>query len=132
MFVYYNKQLITKHNLFSEFVKNKYRTNNEHLDKRKEFNPYTYDSLIETAKSIGINTLKVTNYLFSEPKVKEQTFNSVLSVLNISKVYSNDILENACKLALKKYRIPHYKQILEMIKTSDEKVKIKPITNFLI
>ena len=126
MFVYYNKQLITQHKLYSSLVKNKYRTKDEHLDKRKEFNPYTYESVIEDAKKIGIYTLEVVNRLFGEPKVKEQAFNSVLTVLSISKAYSKDILEDACKKALDNYSIPHYKQILEMIKTKEKKVTIKP------
>ena len=116
MFVYFNKQLITQHKIFSNLVKNKYRTKDEHLDKKKEFNPYTYESVIEDAKGIGLSTLEVVNRLFSEPKVKEQAFNAVLTVLSISKAYSKEILEDACKRALDTYSIPHYKQILEMLK----------------
>lgn len=116
LFVYYNKQLIAQHKLYSNLVKNKYRTNTAHLDKTKEFKEYTYDSIIEEAKDIGINTLEVINRLFNEQKVKEQAFNSVLTVLKISKAYTKDILEDACKKALDNYSLPHYKQILEMIK----------------
>lgn len=118
IFIYYNKQLITEHRLLSDQLKNKYQTKDEHLDQRKKFIPYTYNSLIDEAKNIGSSTLEVVNRLFNEPKVKEQAFNAVITVLNISKVYSNDILERACRTALDKYSIPHYKQILEMIKIS--------------
>lgn len=126
MLVYYNKQLLTQHKLFSSLVKNKYRTKDEHLDKKKEFNPYTYESVIEDAKGIGLSTLEVVNRLFSEPKVKEQAFNAVLTVLSISKAYSKEILEDACKRALDTYSIPHYKQILEMIKMKNNEPKQKP------
>ncbi len=126
MFVYCNKQLITQHKLFSNLVKNKYKTKDEHLDKKKEFYPYTYESVLEDAKDIGLYTLEVVNRLFSEPKVKEQAFNSVLTVLNIAKAYSKEILEDACKRALDIYSIPHYKQILEMIKIKSKESVKKP------
>lgn len=129
IFIYYNKLLIAQHILFSDLIKNKYRTNNDHLDKRKEFNPYTYDSLVEKAKNIGNFTLETIIRLFNEPKVKEQAFNSVLAVLNIAKAYSNEILENTCKIALEKYSIPHYKQILEILKTSEIKLNNKNKNN---
>ena len=107
-------------------LENKYRTKGEHLDKKKEFNPYTYESVIEDAKGIGLSTLEVVNRLFSEPKVKEQAFNAVLTVLSISKAYSKEILEDACKRALDTYSIPHYKQILEMLKMKNNEPKQKP------
>ena len=128
LFVYYNKQLVAQHKLFSNFVKNKYRTDSSHLDKTKEFKKYTYESIIEEAKEIGVNTLEVINRLFDEQKVKEQAFKSVLTVLKISKAYSKDILEDACKKALDNYSLPHYKQILEMIKLN-KKEENKQITN---
>ncbi len=129
LFVYFNKQLIAQHSLFSDLVKNKYRTNQQHLDKTKEFKPYTYESIIEEAKDIGLYTYEVVNRLFNEPKVKEQAFNSVLSVLKISKVYSKDILEDACRKALDIYSLPHYKQIIETIKLEQKEDKQQTANN---
>ena len=56
----------------------------------------------------------------------ELPINAVLTVLSISKAYSKEILEDACKRALDTYSIPHYKQILEMLKMKNNEPKQKP------
>lgn len=56
-------------------------------------------------------TLSVVNRLFDSVKVKEQAYRSILSVLKLSKKYSNADLEAACALALTKVPAPRYKQL---------------------
>ena len=65
----------------------------------------------EWAGSIGPYTLSVVNRIFDSVKVKEQAYRSILSVLNLSKKYSNTDLEAACALALTKVPAPRYKQL---------------------
>lgn len=115
LFIYNKRDLICQHLLLQETIKNEYVTDKKHLDPRKEYTPYTYEDLIKISQDIGENTLELVNRIFSEYKTKEQGFNDVISVLNIRKIYSNEKIEKASKLALKKYSYPHYKQVLEMI-----------------
>src|SRR5699024_1032738 len=65
----------------------------------------------EWAGPNGPYTLSVVNRIFDGVKVKEQTYRSILSVLNLSKKYSNTDLEAACALALTKVPTPGYKQL---------------------
>ena len=51
------------------------------------------------------------NHIFDSVKLKEQAYRSILSVLNLSKKYSNVDLEAACALALTKVPTPRYKQL---------------------
>lgn len=128
LYVYYKKELIASHPLILSNEKNKYITNKGHLDKRKEFKKDTVDSLKKEALQIGIYTFKVVEKLFSEYKLEEQALNSVNNVIKISKFYDKDLVENSCKKALELYTFPHYKQIIEIIKNSENtenKVKNK-------
>src|SRR5699024_1696131 len=65
----------------------------------------------EWAGPNGPYTLSVVNRIFDGVKVKEQTYRAILSVLNLSKKYSNVDLEAACALALTKVPTPRYKQL---------------------
>ncbi len=116
VYIYYEKNQISEHDIFLSYIKNKYRTNLNHLPANKKWEPVTYDSLILKATIIGEYTLKVCEKLFNEPKVKEQAFNAVLAIVNMSKVYDIKIIDSACKIALDNYSIPHYKEVLYYIK----------------
>lgn len=123
--VYYNNKEIAKHTVIFRENKNKYRTNPDHLPVNRQFVKWTYDLAIEKANNVGPNMLEIIKRLFENEKVKEQAFEAVVPILNLSKAYSNEILENACKKALDTNSVPHYKQIVACIKIKDTKAKEK-------
>lgn len=119
--IYYKSKEIAKHAAVFKENKNKYHTDPNHLPPYKQFIKWTYDLAIEKASNIGVSMLEIVNRLFNNEKVKEQAFEAVVPIINLSKAYSKEIVENACKEALDNYSLPHYKQVVSFIKVTKEK-----------
>lgn len=109
--IYHQDERIASHRRFGLYQKYQWATLPEHLP--DQFNQPEWDDIRmkEWAGSIGPYTLSVVNRIFDSVKVKEQAYRSILSVLNLSKKYSNTDLEAACALALTKVPAPRYKQL---------------------
>ncbi|MBK5262300.1 MAG: IS21 family transposase, partial [Peptostreptococcaceae bacterium] len=107
---YHNKHLVT-HQLFPEYITYKYKTRLQ--DMPKYFDNIEWDDkrILNWAKSIGSNTVKVIETIFSSVKIKEQGYNSSLSILRLSKKHTKKEFEIACNYALKKVSVPRYKHI---------------------
>ena len=99
VYIYSSHRLIAEHKRITPGTKNGMRTEPSHLP-YPIYTPETIDSTIEKAKEIGINTHTVVSRLYREAKVQEQALMDVRSVLDIARLYSEDILELACKSAL--------------------------------
>jgi hypothetical protein len=77
------------------------------------------------AYSIGVSTGEVIDRIFSSVKIKEQGYNSSLSVLRLGKAYSEERLETACELALGKIRIPRYHHLKSILAANQDKVYLE-------
>jgi len=77
------------------------------------------------AYSIGNNTGEVIDRIFDSVKIKEQGYNSSLSVLRLSKSYSKERLEVACEMALTKVRIPRYQHLKSILSSNQDFVYLK-------
>ena len=106
--IYQDNQRIASHKRFKDYEMYKYSTNIEHMPPQFIQNEWDDVRIKNWASSIGENTRKVINKIFESYKIKEQAYNPALSVLKLSKAYSQNRLENACELALEKYRVPRY------------------------
>ena len=80
------------------------------------------------APHLRVNTHTVVSRLYREAKIKEQALMDVRSVLDIADLYSEDILEEACKAALRDFHkityntlMPYVKDISRNRKVSKEK-----------
>jgi len=99
--IFYKNERLTTHNLFPEHVKNRYSTHEEDMPPEfRKIKPWDDERIRNWAAKIGPNALKVINLIFSSVTIKEQGYNPSLSVLNLSKKYSECRLETACELAL--------------------------------
>lgn len=109
--IYHQDERIATHHRFGLYQKYQWATLPEHLP--DQFNQPEWDDIRmkDWAQSIGPYTHSVVNRIFDSVKVKEQAYRSILSVLNLSKKYSNADLEAACALALTKVPTPRYKQL---------------------
>ena len=58
--------------------------------------------------------------IFSCVKIKEQGYNSSLSVLRLSKSYSEARLETACELALTKVKMPRYHHLKSILSANQD------------
>ncbi len=74
------------------------------------------------AYSIGPCTSEVIDRIFASVRIKEQGYNSALSVLRLSKTYSAERLEVSCELALEKIRLPRYKNLKAILSSNQNQV----------
>ncbi|MGL4799687.1 MAG: IS21 family transposase [Cellulosilyticaceae bacterium] len=118
--IYNNHQRISSHPKFPLYVSNHYATHKE--DMPDAFNqPEMNDlRLKQWAASIGTHTSEVIERLFKSVTIKEQAYNSALSVLKLSKTYSNERLENACEIALPMTRMPRYKHLKGILASNQD------------
>ena len=73
------------------------------------------------AKSIGENTATAIDLIFASVDIKEQGYNSALSVLKLSKSYSEGRLETACELALLRgIRSPRYRHLKAILASNQD------------
>jgi hypothetical protein len=99
-----------------------YSTHDEDMPDR--FNKPEWDDIRikKWAYSIGSNTGEVVDRIFGSVKIKEQGYNSSLSVLRLGKAYSEERLETACEIALAKIRIPRYRHLKTILSENQDKV----------
>ena len=107
--VFCGAERVASHPRIPDFVNYKYQTNSSHMP--EEFTKPDWDDvrMRAWATSIGPNTREVIDLRFSEVQIKEQAYNSVMAILNLSKQYGECALENACKYALEKTSHPRCK-----------------------
>ncbi len=122
--IYHSSERIASHQRFPDYMTNKYSTDRSHLPDQFNQPEWNADRLINWARNIGPSTLVVVERILDSKKIKEQSFNSVLAVLRLSKKYSNERLENACRFALTITHSPRYRHI-SIILTNNQDVEEK-------
>jgi len=78
--------------------------------------------ILKWAATIGNCTTIVVNRIFNSVKIKEQGYNSALSVLRLSKKYTNARLEVACELALDKIHSPRYRNLNSILSSNQDEL----------
>lgn len=118
--IYYDHQRIASHPKFPDYVTNRYST--READMPDEFNKpeMNKDRMCSWASSVGPHTRKVVERIFSNVKIKEQGYNAALSVLNLSKHYSNERFEDACEIALANVASPRYKYLKAILSSNQD------------
>jgi hypothetical protein len=64
----------------------------------------------------------VIDRIFDSVHIKEQAYNSCLSVLRLSKPYTDERLEVACEIALTKLRSPRYRNLKPILSSNQDKI----------
>ena len=123
VYIYSLHKLIAEHKRLTPGTKNGKRTEPSHLP-YPIYTPETVDSTIEKAKEIGVNTHTVVCRLYREAKVQEQALMDVRSILDIAGLYSEDILESACKSALKDFHKITYNTLMPYVKDISKNKKL--------
>lgn len=109
--IYYQNERIATHKRFPSYQEYTFSTLPEHLP--DQFNQLEWNDqrLLNWAQKIGPFTHKVIQRIFERLQLKEQGYQSCLSVLNLTKKYSNEELEKACQVALGRVHSPRYRQL---------------------
>lgn len=123
--IYLGSERIYTHMKFPKYAKYKWSTIEEHMP--DQFNQAQWDDerIKKWANSVGPFTSEVIERIFSNVSIKEQGYNSALSVLRISKKYSNERLEAACGIALERIRYPRYRNIMSVLTSNMDLIALK-------
>ena len=123
VYLYSSHKLIAEHNRLTPGTRNGKRTDPSHLP-YPIYTPDTVDSTTDKAKQIGANTHTVVCRLYREAKVIEQALVDVRSVLDIANLYSDDVLEESCKQALKDFHKITYNTLMPYVKDISKSKKV--------
>ena len=78
------------------------------------------ERMLSWASTIGPNTREVIERVFRSVQIKEQGYNSALSILNLSKHYPNSRFEDACRIALNNTNSPRYKYLKALLSNNQD------------
>lgn len=127
--IYFKGERITSHRKLPEYVKYKCSTHEEDMPDQFQHTEWDDLQIIKWAYSIGNNVGEVIDHIFGNVKIKEQGYNSCLSVLKLSKSYTNERLEVACEIALTKVRIPRYSHLKSILSSNQDQVYLENKAN---
>ena len=123
--IYHQCERIATHHRFPDYVTNGWSTHEEDMPDHFQRMEWNDQRIRKWAVSIGINTAEVIDRIFDGVKIKEQGYNSCLSVLRLSKAYSKERLETACTLALTKFRSPRYRHLKSMLAANEDRIYLE-------
>ena len=118
--IYLNHQRISTHPKFPDYMENQYSTHES--DMPDFFNqPEMNDERMRAwASGIGPKTTEVIDRIFKNVHIKEQGYNSALSVLRLSQNYSKERLETACEIALINAATPRYRYLKAILSSNQD------------
>jgi len=125
--VYVNGERVSTHTKYPDYVSNRYSTNPEDMPDQFQNPKWDYERITNWAQSIGPNTGYVIGRIFASVKIKEQGYNPSLSVLGLSKSYSESRLETACQLALTRVKSPRYNHLKSILVANQDLLYIKQL-----
>lgn len=123
--IYASHKRIAEHKRLPAGIRNAKRTEASHLP-YPIYIPETMESTMNKAEGIGNSAKTVIGRLYDNAKVKEQALVDAKSVLDIAGIYNNDILEEACRLALKDFYLITYNTLVPYVKRTAKSRKNGP------
>jgi transposase len=120
--IYIKGERVATHNRFPKYAVNRYSTHDEDMPDQFQRLEWDEDRIKRWAYSIGRNTGEVIDRIFNGVRIKEQGYNPSLSVLRLSKTYSEARLETACELALTEIRTPRYHHLKAILSVNQDQI----------
>lgn len=113
--VYRGGERVATHPRIPDCVRYKPQTDPSHMP--PEFAKLEWDDgrMRRWAASIGPSTLAVVERVFCDVQIKEQAYNPVMAILNLSKQYGEAELEDACGYSLERAAHPRCKFIRSVL-----------------
>ena len=118
--IYCGHERISSHKRFPGYVRNRYDTYPEDIPERFQNTEWNEHNIREWAASVGKETLIVIDRIFKSYRTSEQGINPAMSVLKLSKKYSAERLETACKLALEHVSVPRYSHLRAILASGQD------------
>jgi transposase len=120
--IYIKGERVATHTKFPEYATNRYSTHKEDMPDQFQQPVWDDERIMKWAYSIGSATGEVINRIFASVNIKEQGYNPSLSVLRLSKTYSQERLETACEMALTKVRMPRYHHLKAILAANQDRM----------
>ncbi|MBS7528851.1 IS21 family transposase [Fusibacter paucivorans] len=118
--VFFKSERLCSHKRLPDYVKYKWSTNEEHMPDTFSQSNWDDTRILKWAFSIGPCTGEVVNRIFASVRIKEQGYNSSLSVLKLSKTYGEKRLETACEMSLERVRSPRYRNLKAILSSNQD------------
>lgn len=118
--IYYDHQRIATHPKFPDYARNQYSTTESHMPDYFNRPEMDKERMCSWADHVGPYTRKVIDRIFNGVQIKEQGYNAALSVLNLSKKYTNERFEDACQIALSNAASPRYKYLKAILDSNQD------------
>ena len=118
--IYVKGKRVATHRRFSDGIEYRYSTNPQ--DMPDQFQKPEWDDvrIRNWASKIGPSCAECVARIFAGVKIKEQGYNPSLSLLRLSKKYSEQRLESACALALTQIRSPRYHHLNAILSANQD------------
>lgn len=123
--IYVSGERVASHAKYPDYITDEYSTHEEDMPEQFKIKEQDDQSIKEWAYSIGIMTMEVIERIFNGVKIKEQGYNPSLSILRLSKEYSETRLETACEYALTKIRSPRYKHLKSILSSNQDQIYLE-------
>ena len=131
--IYIKGERVASHIRFANGIEYKYSTHPEDMPDGFLKPEWDDERIRNWALKIGPNCSECVERIFQGVKIKEQGYNPSLSLLRLSKKYTEERLESACKLALRQIRGPRYHHLNAILAANQdilaEQVNNKPDAN---
>ena len=118
--IYHGRNIVKRHSKIAYGLHYKYSTDINDLPPGSQFSEWTAERIIKWAKQFGPATTTVINNILSSRTIVEQTFNSAICILNLSKKYERERIERACEQALHKSPHPRYANINAILSSKQD------------
>lgn len=113
--IYLQQERIATHKRFPPYMEYAFSTLPEHLPDQFNLPEWNDERLLNWAAQIGPFTHKVIQRIFESVQIREQGYQSCLSVLKLTKKYSENQLDKACQIALDRIHSPRYRQLTAIL-----------------
>ena len=126
--IYLAGERLKTHPRFSPGLSNRYRTDGIDLPNGSGFTEWTPERILSWASSIGMATGIAISRILESRDYPEQSFNSALAVLRLSKTYSAKRLETACEMAIRTIYSPRYAHLKAILSSGQDELYATRIT----
>lgn len=124
--VYRNQERLTSHRLLPASAINQYRTNDSDIPADRQWRQWEPKRVRGWASRIGPSAVEVVDRIFASFPLAEQGLNAALAVLRLSRKFSPERLEAACRVALQsQVRSPRYAHLRPILDTGQDRTSIR-------
>ena len=118
--ILHNKEVLSEHELIWNRIGAYSTIPTDMPPHSNAFGEWNSTRYLNWAKSKGPNVYEVIYRIFASTTVEQQHYRTVHSILKLASTYSDQRLEEACKLAIQQMNRPRYRDIKHILETGED------------